>query len=238
MPLHDYADLDVELEAYVALPADSAGPRPCVIVAHDWTGRHEGMHEIADRMATLGYVGFALDVYGKAARSGEPQEPAALMAPFVSDRAKLRARLLAALESAKAHPAVDAAKVAVVGYCFGGLCALDLARAAPDGLVGAVSIHGLFNAPEGLPPQAPITASVLALHGWADPMAKPDSVLALAAEMDAAKADWQIHAFGHALHAFTSPGANNPAGGVQYDAKADRRSTAILTDFLSEVFGN
>jgi dienelactone hydrolase len=100
-----------------------------------------------------------------------------------------------------------------------------------------VSIHGLFNAPEGLPEQQPITASVLALHGWADPMAKPDTVLALAAEMDAAGADWQIHAFGHALHAFTNPGANNPAGGVQYDPKADRRSTAIMTDFLAEVLG-
>jgi dienelactone hydrolase len=234
MSLHDYADAETTCQAYVALP-EGPGPHPCVLVAHDWAGRHPGMHEIADRMAALGYVGFALDVYGEGKVGDLAGDNSALMMPFVSDRAKLRRRLLAALRTAQDHPAVDASRVAAIGYCFGGLCVLDLARAVPDGLKGVVSIHGLFNAPEGLGEQPPITASVLALHGWADPMAKPDSVLALAAEMDAAKADWQIHAFGHALHAFTNPGANNPAGGVLYDAKADRRSTAIMTDFLAEV---
>lgn len=233
MPLHDYADDGQACQAYVAVP-EGAGPFPCVLVAHDWAGKHEGMHQIADRMAALGYVGFALDVYGEGKVGDLAGDNSALMGPFVGDRAKLRRRLLAALEAAKAHPSVDAARVAVIGYCFGGLCALDLARAAPEGLKGAVSIHGLF-IPPGLGEQGRITASVLALHGWDDPMAKPDSVLALADEMTKAGADWQIHAFGHTLHAFTNPGANNPAGGVKYDAKADRRSTAIMTDFLSEI---
>ena len=232
--LLDYMDADAACQAYVAVP-EGSGPFPCVIVAHDWAGRHEGMHAKADEMAALGYVGFALDVYGDGKQGDLAGDNSALMMPFVSDRAKLRRRLLAALKAAQDHPAVDATRIAAIGYCFGGLCVLDMARAAPQGLTGVVSIHGLFNAPEGLGEQAPITASVLALHGWDDPMAKPETVLALAAEMTAAKADWSIHAFGNTLHAFTNPGANNPAGGVQYDAKADRWSTRMIESFLAEV---
>jgi dienelactone hydrolase len=122
-----------------------------------------------------------------------------------------------------------------MGYCFGGLCALDLARAAPSGLLGAVSFHGLLKAP-GITPQAPVTAKVLVLHGWSDPMAPPADVEAFGTEFTAAGADWQLHAYGHTLHAFTVEGANAPQNGMAYNANAARRSWASMKAFFEEVF--
>ena len=115
---------------------------------------------------------------------------------------------------------------------FGGLCALDLARIGTD-IKGAISIHGLFNAPGNT---GNVSAKVLVLHGWDDPMATPDSVLALATEMSEAGADWQIHAYGGTVHAFTNPAADNAEMGTVYSADADRRSWTALRDFLQELF--
>lgn len=232
--LVDYADEDVTCEALVAYPDPRSGPRPCVLVAHDWSGRLAHIDQMAETLAGLGYVGFALDVYGKGVRGEVAGDNSALIQPFLADRAGLARRLAAGLAAARADEAVDPARVAVIGYCFGGLCALDLARAGAEGLKGAVSIHGVL-APPGTGPQGPIEASVLVLHGWEDPLAPPPAVLDLAAELTAAGADWQLHAYGHAMHAFTSPGANAPERGLAYDAPADRRSTAAMREFLEEV---
>jgi dienelactone hydrolase len=158
------------------------------------------------------------------------------MMPVVSDRPRLRQRLLAALETARGLPGVDAARIGIMGYCFGGLCALDLARAAPQGLRGAVSFHGLLNAP-GIQPQPTITAKVLVLHGWSDPLAPPADVEAFGKEFTAAGADWQLHAYGHALHAFTVEGANSPENGMAYNAAAAGRAWASMQVFFQEVFG-
>lgn len=207
-----------------------------MLVSHAWAGISDHEKHAAERLAGLGYVGFAIDAYGKGVRGDPMGDNSALMGPYLQDRAKLRARLLAAVAAAKAHPAVDANRIAVIGYCFGGLCALDVARSGTSDVKGVVSFHGLFT-PPGLGAQAPIKSKVLVLHGWDDPMATPDSVLGLAKEMTAAKADWQVHAYGHTLHAFTAEGVNAPERGVKYDKSADRRSWASTVDFLKEVFG-
>ncbi|NOT40445.1 MAG: dienelactone hydrolase family protein, partial [Alphaproteobacteria bacterium] len=159
-----------------------------------------------------------------------------LIGPWLNDRAKLKARLMAVVAAAKAHPSVDANRIAMIGYCFGGLCALDVARSGTNEVRGVVSLHGIF-APPNLGPQGPIKAKVLVLHGWEDPMATPQNVLDLAKEMTAAKADWQVHAYGHTMHAFTNEGANAPESGIKYDKASARRSWAATTDFLKEVFG-
>jgi dienelactone hydrolase len=122
-----------------------------------------------------------------------------------------------------------------MGYCFGGLCALDLARSGAD-IRGAVSFHGLF-VPPGLPKQ-PIKARVLALHGYADPMVPPQQVLDFATEMTEAKVDWQLHAYGGVLHAFTVPEANDLNLGALYDARAARRSWQAMVDFYAEIFAD
>ncbi len=229
----DYADGNAICEAYVA-HADASGRRPAVLIAHQWAGQSDAERGAAERLAELGYVGMAIDVYGKGNRGSPGADNSALMNPFMADRARLRTRLLAAVEAARAHAAVDPERIAVIGYCFGGLCALDLARANAPGLRGAVSLHGMFSAPN-LGDQPAIKASVLVLHGWDDPMAPPADVLALAQELTAAKADWQIHAYGHAMHAFTNPAAAAPERGLAYNEKAAHRSWAAVQAFLAEV---
>jgi dienelactone hydrolase len=136
--------------------------------------------------------------------------------------------------AAKAHSSVDASRIAIMGYCFGGLCALDVARSGTSDVLGAISVHGIF-APTGLPP-VPIKTKVLVLHGWADPMAPPKDVLALSQELTAAKADWQLHAYGNTMHAFTAPGAYAPERGIAYNEDADRRSWESTLSFFKEIF--
>lgn len=230
----EYNDGSTVCEGYVATDG-KPGRKPCVLVAHQWAGLFEQEQEKAAYFAAKGYVGFAIDVYGKGVRGAHGQDNSAYMGPYLNDRAKLRQRLLAAVAAAKARPDVDPNRIAIIGYCFGGLCALDVARSGTHDVKGAVSLHGLFT-PPGLGTQGRISTKVLVLHGWDDPMAKPDSVLGLAKEMTAAGADWQIHAYGHAMHAFTAVGANAPESGIKYDANADRRSTQATDNFLAEVF--
>jgi dienelactone hydrolase len=147
-----------------------------------------------------------------------------------TDRALLRDRLYASLETALgvAAPA-DPARIAAIGFCFGGKCVLDLARSGAD-IAGVASFHGLYDAPPF--PNGTITAKVLVLHGWEDPLDPPETVLALATEMTEAKVDWQIHSYGHTVHGFT-----NPARETMYSPVADRRSWRALIDFLEELFG-
>lgn len=230
----DYRDGDVLCRGYLALPS-ADGPRPAVLVVHNWVGQGPFDNNVADRLAGLGFVGFAIDVYGEGKRGDPAGDNSALMNPWASDRAALRRRLLAAVEAAAAHPAVDGGRLAVIGYCFGGLCALDVARAADPRVKAVASFHGIYDPPE-TGEQGPISARVLVLHGWEDPFTPPAAHHGLAAELTAAGADWQIHAYGQTMHSFTNPDAANPAGGSQYSLMADRRSWAALVGLLAEVF--
>ena len=230
--LIEYRDGEAVLEGFLCYDESQPGPRPAVIINHAWGGRDEFVERKARRLAWSGYACFALDNYGKGKRGGTPELNSALMAPFMNDRALLRKRLLAGLAAVKALPIVDSKRIAVMGFCFGGLCALDFARANAD-VRGVVSIHGMLK-PSGLT-EPKVNARVLMLHGYDDPLSPPDEVLAVAREFTAAGADWQLHAYGHAVHAFTNPVANNRAGGMQYDEAADRRSWHALEEFLGEV---
>lgn len=227
----EYRDGDTVLEAYVALPA-AGGKRPAVLVSHAWAGRDAFECDKADKLAELGYVGIAIDNYGKGVLGKSMEENSALMTPFVQDRAKLRKRLLAGIAAAAKLPQVDAAKMAAIGFCFGGLCVLDMARSGAD-LRGVVSFHGLFRPSEV--PNEKIRAKILALHGHDDPMVPPDAVLALEQELSSAGADWQIHAYGGTMHAFTNPDANAPQNGMQYNPVAAARAWTSMKNFLAEV---
>ena len=231
----DYKDGATVCEGYVATDG-TPGRKPCVLIAHQWAGVHDQERAKAEEFAKAGYIGFAIDVYGKGVRGKPMEDNSAYMGPFLNDRGKLKARLLAAVEAAKSRPDVDPNKIAIIGYCFGGLCALDVARSGTSDVKGAVSLHGIF-APPGLGAQARIKTKVMVLHGWEDPMAKPIDVLGLAKELTEAGADWQLHAYGHAMHAFTAEGANAPESGVKYDKHADMRSALSTAAFLKEVFG-
>ncbi len=212
------------------------GKKPCVIVGHDWAGLLDGTRDHARAIADMGYVAFAADVYGQGKRGTPGADNSSFMGPFMADRAVLRARLLAAVDAAKRHSQVDASRIAFIGFCFGGLCALDLARANAD-VRGVVSLQGVYAMP-GLGQQQPIKPKILVCHGWDDPLAKPDDVIGLTRELTDAKADWQLHAYGHTLHAFTSVGADVPAMGAKYSVAAHRRSFAAMKDFLAEVLAS
>jgi dienelactone hydrolase len=230
--LIEYRDGDVTCEGFLCYDEALPGPRPAVLINHAFGGRDEFVERKARRLAWQGYACIALDNYGKGRRGKTPDESTALMTPYLKDRRLLSGRLRAGLAAAHALPVVDARRIAVMGFCFGGLCALDFARADLD-VRGVVSIHGLLK-PSGFT-EPKIRAKVLMLHGYDDPLAPPEDVLAIAKELTTAGADWQLHAYGHTVHAFTNPNANDRADGKQYDEAADRRSWHALEEFLAEV---
>ena len=228
----DYQAGALTCRADIARPS-GPGPHPAVLIAPTVRGPTDLERAIAERLARRGWLGVLIDLYGKDKRDMAPDESSAQMSALLADRALLRDRMQAALAFAQGLDGVDTKRIAIIGYCFGGLCALDLARTGTNAIRGVISFHGLFT-PPNLGDQGPIATKVLALHGWDDPLARPDAVLGFAAEMTAAGADWQLHAYGHVGHAFTNPGAHAP--GLAYHEDADRRSWAALETFLGEIF--
>lgn len=225
---------DTELEGLLVHDA-ARGPSPTVLIFPTIAGRSDLEAGFARQLAALGYTAFVADLYGKA-NIGRPREECReMMNALLADRPRLQDRLLHVLATIRALEAVDANRVAAIGYCFGGLCALDLARTGTD-VRGVASFHGLFDPPGNLD-GVPIAAKVAAFHGWDDPMVPPEKVVALAAELTAAGADWQIHGYGHTAHGFTNPEANLPERGLVHNETAARRSWASLTLFLEEVLG-
>lgn len=229
-----YFDGDTKLIGYTAFPENLSEATPVVMIAPTWEGVGEFIQERARAIAALGYIAFAVDIYGEGKVGTNIPENQALMKPFKDDRNLLRDRITAAYDFAKTLVHADASQVAAIGYCFGGLVVLDLARSGAA-VKGVVSLHGLLDAP-GIETPATITAKVLALHGHDDPMVPVEQVNAFQTEMTQAGADWQLHAYGNTMHAFTNPGANNPSFGAVYNKAADRRSWASMRAFLQEIF--
>ncbi|MEM9234247.1 MAG: dienelactone hydrolase family protein [Pseudomonadota bacterium] len=231
-------EYDIDGSAYdglLTLPKSQSGASPAVMVCHAWGGRKEHEEQAAERIAELGYVGFAADVYGVGRRGETPEESEALMTPLLADRETLRTRLLAAIGQLKAQEEVDVDQVVIAGYCFGGLCAIDMARInAP--VLGAAAFHSIFGTEGTEGPD--ITPKVIAFQGYDDPMADPDAQRAFTDEMTARNADWQMHLYGGVAHSFTNRLANDPANGLKYDVTADARSWAAFENFLAEIFGS
>lgn len=223
-----YDGPDGAFEAIFTWDDAVSGPRSGVLVSPTVMGI--GGHEIgkAEALASSGYGAFALDIYGVGHRPTDSEEALALMRVLNEDRALLLQRMEAALAAMKRLAEVDESRTAAIGFCFGGKCVLDLARggAAIDGVA---SFHGLFDPPPGS--SRPINAKILAMHGWDDPLVSPDAVLALAAELTAAGADWQIHAYGGTVHGFT-----NKARPAMYSAAADQRSWTAVLNFFAELW--
>ena len=229
----EYKDGDTVLMAHVAWDEAISGPRPGVLVSHAWAGRSEFEDRKAEQLAELGYVGFALDMYGKGVLGTGPEENAKLMQPLLDDRALLQRRMNLALDELRGHSLVDD-RCAAIGFCFGGLCVLDLARAEAK-VDAVVSFHGLLGAPGNTSGNHP-AAKILVLHGWLDPMATPEQLLAFADEMKDLDADWQVNGYGRALHAFTNPAAQDAESGLLFDAQADHRAWDAMRLFLDEAF--
>ena len=230
-----YSHGQLELHGYIVHSEQDDKPKPAVLIVHDWSGQTDFTRQKAQMIAELVYVGIAVDMYGQGKTGSTIEEKQALMHPLIQDRLLLRTRIQAAFDATLGMPIVDPKKIAIMGFCFGGLCALDLARAGAE-LSGAISIHGLLNAAKDLE-SLPIKAKVLALQGAADPMVPPAMVELFCKEMTDAKVDWQLHSFGNTQHAFTNPQAHDTDLGLLYSASAARRSTILISNFLEEIFG-
>ena len=209
--------------------------RPTVILVPTVMGVSDLEKSFGRQLVELGYNAFVADLFGKKFHGAARDTMFAEMTRLRGDRAALRRRLQHVLETASDLGEVSENQIVVAGYCFGGQCALDLARSGAD-IAAAVSFHGLFD-PPGLPPEK-IAAKVVAFHGWDDPMVPPEKVVALGQELTEAGSDWQIHAYGHVGHGFTNPrAADLQIDGVAYNALAAERSWTSFINLLEELFG-
>jgi dienelactone hydrolase len=230
-----YSDGTTSLKGFVAAPAITTGARPGVIVVHEWWGHNEHARQQARRLAEAGYVGLALDMYGDGRNTTHPDSANAFMMQAVADQGVMVARFRAALEQLKQDPRVDSTRIAAIGYCFGGMVVLSMARAGePLSAVG--SFHGAIP-PEAKVDSGAVKARVLVLTGGADPMVPAAQVDAFATAMRAAGARVDVITYPAAMHGFTNPRADS-AGvqGLHYDATVDRESWAELLKMLREVF--
>jgi dienelactone hydrolase len=222
---------DQEYRAFVANPEKESAP--LVLVVHTWAGRDDFVEKKAIELAEEGYVAMAVDMYGDAKVGTSTEENQSLMTPLIEDRDKLKAIINSAVEAGKKIDGVDSSKVAAIGYCFGGLVVLDLARSGTD-ISGVVSFHGLLMSSDISTDG--IQAKVLVLHGERDPMVPLSMVDDFQKEMTEAEADWQLHSYGNAYHAFTNKEANDPNLGTQYNENADKRSWQSMMNFFTEIF--
>ncbi len=226
-----YNDEKTELEGYLACPKQN-GNYPLILIAHTWAGRDKFVCKKAEDLAKLGYAAFALDMFGKGVIGNTVEEKKQLITPLLQDRALLLKRITTALNFTQKLPMVNRNLIIAMGYCFGGLCALDLARFNRE-ICAGVSFHGLLTRPENQSQK--ISAKILVLHGYLDPMVPSSQVQTFQNEMEESGADWQMHIYGHAMHAFTNPEANDQKLGTVYNKVADQRSWQAFLDFLAEL---
>ncbi len=212
-----------------------AGKRPAVLIVHQWTGLSDHEQERARMLAELGYNVFALDIYGKGVRPPGPPASAQEAEKYKSDRALYRERLNAGLAVLLKDERTEASKVAAIGYCFGGMGALELARGGAA-VAGVVSFHGSVDTPT--PEDAKnIRGEVLVLHGDADPFVPAADVEAFEKEMRDAKVNYHLVRYPGIVHAFTQKGAgNDPSKGAAYDEKTDKASWEEMRKFFDRLF--
>ncbi len=229
------------LKGYFAV-GEGEGKRPGILVMHEWWGHNEHAREKADALADLGYVAFALDMYGDGKNTNHPEDASNFMTAVVNNMDVAKARFESALELLKSHPNVDAEKIGVIGFCFGGTMALSMVNAGYD--LDAVAV---FHAGLGLPimPEEPgaVKAKILVANGAEDPMISDQQIEDFRAVMDAAKVDYKYVSYKGAVHAFTNKGADAIAnqyemlnGALAYNADADSASWEEMKILFAEVF--
>ena len=233
----DYMEGDTALEGVLIYDDTIVTKRPGILIAHQWKGLTEYEKKRGEMLAKLGYVAFAADIYGKGTRPKNVQEASQFAGKYKADRELLRRRVKAGFEQLKKSRMVDTQNIAAIGYCFGGTTVLELARSGAE-LDGVVSFHGGLGTPNA-DASPTIKAKVLALHGADDPHVPPAEVQAFADEMRKGNVDWQLVAYGNAVHSFTDWNAGNDnSKGSAYNEKADKRSWEDMKDFFNEMFAS
>jgi dienelactone hydrolase len=231
----DYRCDEVNLRGYLAFDENAAGKLPGVLVFHEGLGLGEFAMERARRLAALGYVALAADMFGERQQATNLQEIANLVGGLRAEPDRLRARGRAAFDTLAALPQVDATRLAAIGFCFGGSVVLELAREGAE-LKAVVSFHGVLTTKMPAQPGA-VKASVLVCTGVDDPLAPPEQVAGFEDEMRTGEVrDWQVIAYGNTLHGFTNPAADGSMMRTAlYNEQADRRSWASMKGLFDEV---
>ena len=231
----EYKDGNTTLEGKVAYDDANKGLMPGIVVVHEWTGLGTYVTSRIEKLAKLGYIAFAADIYGKGVRPTNPSEAGKIAGIYKNNRPLMRKRIELAFEQLKAQPHVDVQKLAAIGYCFGGTTILELARSGAD-LKGFVSFHGGLDTPT--PQDAKnIKGEVLAFTGADDPHVLPKEVMAFEKEMRDGHVKWELVTFGGAVHAFTNPEAGDDnSKGQAYNKDADLKSWEEMKLFLNRIF--
>lgn len=229
----EYRHGDVTLEGALIYDDAVKGPRPGVLVVHQWKGLSDYEKKRAAMLAELGYAAFCVDIYGKGIRPQTTQAASAEAGKYKGNRALLRERVNAGLAAFRKQAVADPKRIAAIGYCFGGTTAIELARSGAA-VAGVVSFHGALDSPQ---PEAGknIKCKVLALHGADDPFVPAKDLEAFESEMRSANVDWQLVKYGGAVHSFTDWDADGSLPGAKYEEKADKRSWAAMKAFFNEV---
>jgi dienelactone hydrolase len=231
----EYKDGDNVLKGYLAYDDATEDFRPGVVIFPEWWGVTDYPKHRADQLAKMGYVAFVGDIYGNGETTDDPKKAGALAGPFLTDRKSMRRRSQLALDTLLSQKYVDKSRVAAIGYCFGGTCALELARAGAP-LSGVVSFHGGLGRTADEGPDK-ITAKILICHGGADPLVPPPVLADFEAEMVETGTNYQINIYSGAKHAFTNPASDSHhIPGIGYNQQADRRSWSAMKDFFEEIF--
>lgn len=234
-----YTDNGMTLQGYLAYDASADGPRPGVLVIHEWWGHNEHAREQARRLAALGYTALAVDMYGDGRLADHPDDARTFAMAIRQNQALMEVRFNAARKFLEQHAKTDAGRTAAIGYCFGGSVVLEMARAGSD-LAAVASFHGAL-ATQNPAQSGRVNSRVLVLHGNDDPMVPAEQVENFKKEMDAAGVDYHFVGYDGATHSFTNPGADEAARRfdmpVGYNADADQASWAELERFLAETFG-
>lgn len=230
----EYKDGKEVMQGFVAYDDTVKGPRPTILIIHQWMGITDHEREYAKKLAEQGYLAFAVDIYGKGKRPQNRAEAAQFAETYRGDRKLFRQRAKAAYKFIQKDKRADKKQMIVLGFCFGGTGALELARSGAP-LIGVISFHGGLSSPT--PQDAKnIKAPVLILHGAADPTIKPEEIQGFMKEMNDAGVDYQFISYSQAVHGFTQEGAgSDPSTGVAYNEKGARRSWQALTTFLNEI---
>ena len=242
----EYTHNGVKLEGYYAYDDAVTGPRPGMIVVHEWWGQNKFARDQAEELAKLGYAAFAVDMYGKGVTAGKAEDAQKLAAPFYADRKLMRERVAAGLKILLDQKEVVAAagqlqQVGAIGFCFGGTVALELARAGAATLpAGAefkalVTFHaGLSSVKGGEAKKGDFKPAVLVCHGADDPMVTDAEVKAFQEEMKAAGVDLQFNSYSGTVHAFTNPDADAfKIPGVKYNKVSAKLAKASMRSFLA-----
>jgi dienelactone hydrolase len=231
----EYRDGPTVLEGYLAYDDATEDLRPGVLIAPEWWGLDDYPKHRAQQLARMGYVAFAIDMYGSGNVTNDPQQAGKWMTPFATDRMLTRRRAQAGLDVLLGQKYVDPKRVGGIGYCFGGMVVLELARAGAP-LNGVVSFHGNLTrtADEGADK---IAAKVLICQGGDDPLAPVTVLPSFMDEMKLANANFQVNVYSGAQHAFTNPASDTRhIPGIAYNAQADKRSWMAMDDFFAEIF--